>query len=53
MGYVADFLDNARSAGICGHDPSGSDYSGYWRLSKPDVEHVTEMEAGSKVTVSW
>lgn len=53
MLLLADFLDNARTSGICGYAASGSDNSGFWKLPEPDVDTVTDLVAGSTVSVEW
>lgn len=50
---LADFLDNARTGGICGHAASGSDNSGFWRLPEPDEDTVTDLIAGENVSIEW
>eukprot|EP00803_Ostreobium_quekettii_P001912 evm.model.scf_457.4 EVM.evm.TU.scf_457.4 scf_457:58791-66895(-) len=48
-----DFLDNARTVGLCGGEASGADGSGYWRLPAVNNATTTALPAGRGVEVTW
>lgn len=52
---MLDFLDNARTTGLCGDMEDMLDdyqFSNLWQLPNP-VDVVTDVKANSSLTVSW
>lgn len=57
MCLAADFLDTARTRGICGDETEDlvEDYnlSSLWELPAVDKKEVTTIKANSELTVFW